>query len=261
MTGGERPWEWRLGEGPVVATAIHHGHAMRPELAEWCLLDRMARLREEDPHTGPWTRMGDQQLVVHRSRFEVDFNRTRERAVYRSPGEAWGLRVWHEATPERVWEESYALHDRFYRELEGVLRGLEERYGGFVVLDLHSYNHRRGGPRAPGAEVAANPGVDVATAHLGAKWRPLVEGFLGDLREGAPSGGTLDVRENVRFPPGAMPEWIMERFPDTACVLPVEVKKEFMDEWSGELDVERHGLVGEALAATLPGLRERLGRL
>jgi hypothetical protein len=36
------------GDGPLVAAAIHDGHAVRPELNEWLALDDGQRLREED---------------------------------------------------------------------------------------------------------------------------------------------------------------------------------------------------------------------
>ena len=40
------------GEGPIVATAIHDGHALRDECHACIGLDEETRLREEDPYTG-----------------------------------------------------------------------------------------------------------------------------------------------------------------------------------------------------------------
>ncbi|HEU4335868.1 MAG TPA: hypothetical protein VFR45_01015, partial [Nocardioides sp.] len=40
--------EW---DGPVVATSVHAGHELRPEIAEAMVLDRAERFREEDPFT------------------------------------------------------------------------------------------------------------------------------------------------------------------------------------------------------------------
>ncbi|MGH8913682.1 MAG: N-formylglutamate amidohydrolase, partial [Acidimicrobiia bacterium] len=61
----------------VVATAIHDGHELRPELATVITLDGTTRLREEDPHTGLVASRFGISAVVHRSRFEVDLNRER----------------------------------------------------------------------------------------------------------------------------------------------------------------------------------------
>jgi hypothetical protein len=44
-------------------------------------------------------------------------------------------------------------------------------------------------------------------------------------------------------------------------VLSVEVKKFFMNEWTGEVDRELLEAVGEALSSTVPGVLEELGRL
>jgi hypothetical protein len=62
----------------------------------------------------------------------------------------------------------------------------------------------------------------------------------------------------VRFRGGFFPRWIHQTFPDSGCALAVEVKKFFMDEWSGRADEAQLTLVQEALAQTLPGILEEL---
>lgn len=109
----ERPWDILRGPGPVVATAVHAGHDLRPEVALEIALSDDERRLEEDPHTGEWASVGDSSVVVHRSRFEVDLNRSREQAVYLQPADAWGLHVWKGSLPAEVAEGSRALHDRF----------------------------------------------------------------------------------------------------------------------------------------------------
>ena len=51
------------------------------------------------------------------------------------------------------------------------------------------------------------------------------------------------------------------RYPRVGCVLALEFKKTFMDEWSGELDERRLRAAQESLAAALPGLHDELERL
>ncbi len=41
-----------MGKGPIVATAIHNGHDVRPEVRELLAISEEDRLREEDPFTG-----------------------------------------------------------------------------------------------------------------------------------------------------------------------------------------------------------------
>ncbi len=85
-------WRWTLGDGPLVATAIHDGHEVRPELLPYMAISETDRLREEDPFTADWMPMAPTQIVGLRSRFEVDLNRPRDKAVYLKPEDAWGLR-------------------------------------------------------------------------------------------------------------------------------------------------------------------------
>ncbi|HLO19284.1 MAG TPA: hypothetical protein VK192_02180, partial [Sphingomicrobium sp.] len=48
----ERWWTLTRGSGPVLATAIHDGHGLRPDVADAMSLPEADRLREEDPFTG-----------------------------------------------------------------------------------------------------------------------------------------------------------------------------------------------------------------
>jgi N-formylglutamate amidohydrolase len=220
------------------------------------------RLREEDPHTGIWTTIATTQLVAHRSRFEVDLNRPRDKAVYRSPEDAWGLQVWKREPPADLIERSLLEYDEFYAEAHRIFSEMERRFGHFVVLDLHSYNHRRRGPGEPPESAAENPEINVGTGTLDrTRWALLIERFIGDLTAFEFLGRHLDVRENVRFRGGNFPRWIHENFGNSACCLAVEVKKFFMDEWTGRLDSEEFEVVPQALQATLPGLLESLEKV
>jgi len=258
----ENIWTLERGGGPIVATAIHDGHEVRDEVARHMVLDEAVRLREEDPHTGHWTTIAPTRVVATRSRFEVDLNRPRESAVYRTPAEAWGLEVWNGPLPDEVIERSLAAYDAFYAELAALYRGLVDRHGRFLVLDLHSYNHRRDGPDGPPADPIENPQVNIGTGTMldRARWASVIDRFIGDLTSFDFPRGTLDVRENIRFRGGACAAWTHRAFPESACVLSIEVKKFFMDEWTGKADDCLLQAVGEALASTLPGALEELER-
>jgi N-formylglutamate amidohydrolase len=251
-------WEFDEGPGPIIAVAVHNGHDLRPEVVAFTALDDAQRLREEDPYTGGWTAVGDTAVVVRRSRFEVDLNRSRALAVYLEPEQAWGLRVWRERPPDQVVARSLAQYDAFYEQMTGVLSRAGRAFGRFVVLDLHTYNHRRDGPDAV-ADPAANPEINVGTGTMPRElWAPLVERFMADLRRQDVLGRRPDVRENVRFRGGYFARWVHETFPQTGCALAIEVKKTFMDEHTGELDYARWAAIGQALKAAVPGLREEL---
>ncbi|GIU85416.1 MAG: hypothetical protein KatS3mg008_2191 [Acidimicrobiales bacterium] len=249
----------RWGDGPVVATAIHNGHTVRASLAEYLAVSESDRLREEDPYTGDLASVAPTHVVVNRSRFEVDLNRPRERCVYRTPEEAWGLTVWRALLPEQVIAESLAFYDGFYELLASVLDEKVRLHGGFVVLDVHSYNHRRDGPDAPPADPAANPEVNVGTGSMDRRrWAPVVDAFMQGLASYTSWGRPLDVRENVRFKGGHLASWVHDRYARTGCCLALEFKKVFMDEWTGECDAEALEALKRALASTLDELAEAL---
>lgn len=189
------------------------------------------------------------------SRFEVDLNRPRHQAIYRRSEEAWGLQVWQRELPEALIARSLAEYDRFHAELEQVCRQLEQRFGRFVIFDLHTYNHCRQGCQAPFADAAANPEINLGTGTMNrGYWSPLVDRWLADLRRYDFLGRSLDVRENVKFQGGHFARWIHQHFPQSACVLSIEVKKFFMDEWTHQPDPVQLAAVHHAIASTVPGV-------
>lgn len=239
---------------PLVAVALHDGHEVRENALPFLALDEAGRLREEDPFTGEWVAVAPHRVVVGASRFEVDLNRPREGAVYQSPEQAWGLTVWQEETPEKLWEESLALHEAFLKDVAALLDRMVEKHGRFVLFDLHTYNHRREGPSGPSADAAGNPEINLGTRNLNrAKWAPVIDSFVRDLRAFDFGGRQLDVRENVKFGGGAFSRWVVKNYP-MGCPLSIEVKKFFMDEWTGVPEHSQVALVREALAGTVDGV-------
>ena len=244
------------GTCPIVATAIHAGHDLRPELRERTALTEATRRREEDPHTDRFTEPFCTRVIVSRSRFEVDLNRPRSEAVYRTSEQAWGLEVWNRPLPDAMVEASLVSHQMFYARMAELCDGLARR-GPFVVLDLHSYNHRRDGAAAPAAPVVENPDVNLGTGTLDMEaWKVLVDRFVIDLMSRLPA--TMTFGENVRFQGGYLSKWVNENYPDRGCALAIEFKKTFMDEWTDEVDQARIEQIVAGLEGTIPGLLEEL---
>ena len=166
---------------------------------------------------------------------------------------------WHEFF-HNWWNSKYIKkYDLFYDETRRILDDLRKRYGRFVVLDLHTYNHRRMGPDAGHADPFTNPEVNIGTGSLDREqWHPLVDRFMTDLASFDFLGRTLDVRENVRFRGGFLSNWIHQNYPDSGCCLAIELKKFFMDEWTGEMSLEEHQALLQALVSTKDGISETL---
>lgn len=233
----DRIFELIRGDGPLVAAAIHSGHALDADVKALSALTDRERLREEDPFTEEWTAVADTRIIGLRSRFEVDLNRPPDGAVYLKPEDAWGLDLWIHPPEPHLIDRSVARYEAFYDALRELLDEKVRRFGSFVVYDLHSYNHRRHGPDADPDDPELNPEVNVGTGTMDrARWGPVVDAFIETLRTADFIGHRLDVRENVKFFGGYFPEWIHKNYPETGCALAIEFKKIFMDEWTGEPD-------------------------
>ncbi len=246
--------------GQLVATAVHAGHDLRPEVAAEMILDEGVRFREEDPFTDRFIAHLPARFVVHRSRFETDLNRVRDEAVYRSPEDAWDLDMWRGGTlDEGIVERSLEVYDAVYDEPGRRFDELAAR-GPFVVYDVHSYDHRRDGSRAEPADPEENPEVNVGTGSLDRdRWGSVVDAF-NDALVRHPAG-PFDVRENVKFVGRGIAQWAHERYPDQAIVLAIEFKKTYMDEWTGEPDDHRAGIIAAALADTYEPVLAAVDRL
>ncbi len=251
-----RWWTAAHGESPVIATAIHDGHALRPEVAAVMKLSDGDRLREEDPFTGQAVTGVDNHIIVHRSRFEFDLNRGVDGAIYETPEQSWGLEVW-EGRPERaLFDRSLDIHAAYYRMLGEYLDGIADRHGRFVLLDIHSYNHRRDGADGPATPQDKAPDINIGTFSMPRdQWSFLLDPLIEAMRNFDFNGRRLDVRENIAFQgKGEQTRFIHARYPGKACAIAVEFKKFFMDEWSGtpdpaELDAMRRFITMSAATA------------
>lgn len=247
------------GEGPVVVTAIHEGHQIRPVLNAYINLSAKQRLREEDPYTGTLALLFPDHIISNYSRFEVDLNRPRNKAIYLKPEDAWGLHVWRESLPQDEIQESLRNYDKFYTLVDAYLQDIIDHHGFVVIYDLHSYNHRRGGPQSAPADPEKNPEINLGLGNMDiSKWRPVVDAFTSSYKTAFGNGGGAlgaeeepDVRENVKFEGGHFMHWIHERFGSKACAISIEFKKTFMDEWTNEVDQEHVNHIGQALKATV----------
>lgn len=232
-------WDLTIGNGPVLATAIHDGHDMRRSLLPHLAFDAAQRRRDEDPLTGLLAAAGDVRLRVRNSRFQCDLNRPRDKAISSDPADTWGLQVWRDALPRAEIEASRAEHDRFYAMARALIEAMLGRSGCVLLLDLHSYNHRRDGADAAPADPATNPDIDLGVTTLDAgRWRKTVDRFAAALGDTPLRGSAPDVRENVRYDGGGhFPEWVYATWGERVCAISLEYKKVFMDEWTGQADI------------------------
>jgi len=247
----EQIWTLTHGNSPLVAIAPHNGHAVRAELVDYYAIDESQRLYEEDPYTAEWVKIAPTQIVATRSRFEVDLNRPPERAIYRTPEQAWGLTVWKQDLPSDMIQCTMDNYHAFYDMYLQLLHDIEARFGYVVVYEFHSYNHRRAGANQPPAPEIDNPEINVGTSgNHNDYWHEVWETFSSTLRQYDYLGRSLDVREDVRWLGGPISRFAHQHFPRTAISINIEVKKFFMDEWTAQPDWDQIHELGKAFAAT-----------
>ncbi len=110
-------------------------------------------------------------------------------------------------------------------------------FGRALIFDIHSYNHRRQGPQTA-APARDNPDIDLGLTTVNhRRFGRVAESVVESLSHCSLSGRPLDVRANVRYPDGGnFPESMFAKFGDDVCVVTLEVKKIYMDEWTGTVD-------------------------
>ncbi len=231
-------WTVQRGAGPVVATAIHDGHGLRPEVAAAMKLADDARLREEDPFTGQAVVDVPTHVIAHRSRFEFDLNRGGADAVYRTSEQCWGLDVWHREPVQALVDRSMAIHSAYYEMLGNLLDSIARQHRRFVLIDVHSYNHRRDGPGGTPTAQDKSPDINIGTFSMPrAEWAWLLDPLMDAMAGFDFNGRRLDVRENIAFQgKGEQTRFVHQRYPGQGCAIALEFKKFFMDEWTGQPD-------------------------
>ncbi|ROS00128.1 uncharacterized protein (TIGR02421 family) [Sinobacterium caligoides] len=233
---------------PYICTAIHAGGRLREELQSKCLLDSDERQIEEDLFTDELITSFPITLCVHDSRYEYDLNRAPNLAVY---DQAWGKEVWSSPLSPAERKASLAKHHRYFRILKAILSELEQRFGGCLLVDVHSYNWRS-------RDYPVSPLFNIGTAHLNTRrGKSILEQFEGRLADIALPNVDNSVARDVVFKGNGYHSYFINRNFNNTFAIPLEIKKVFMDEFTGEpfplvLDAIHQGLhlaVMEAAAA------------
>ncbi|WP_140938269.1 N-formylglutamate amidohydrolase [Sphingobacterium lumbrici] len=242
------------GNSPFWSFAIHDGSRINPVLKDYLNLNDAERFREEDPYTGTIAELPINKFIVSTSRFQLDMNRTIADAIYLRPEQAWGLSVW-ENLPEPHIATLQNEHHNVFKEIETLIQRTIDDHGYFVVLDIHSYNCKRSGPLEE-VDHNANPQINLGTIYNHPKWRSLIQYFITSIQHQTYFSQPIDIRENVKFKGGYLSQFINKKFGDKGCVLSIEFRKDFMDEWTGEPYIQHIMAYRQILMNALTDLQE-----
>lgn len=222
-----------FADSPFWAFAIHDGHQIDPTIVPFVRLDDGERAREEDAHTSFMAELpGVNQVFVSTSRFQLDLNRTEKDAVYLRPEQAWGLNVWKDPLPASILHQLHQDHRNFYQQIDQQIRQTIDTHGFFIVFDIHSYNAQRIDEKQS-VDKEENPQINLGTDYNHQKWRPVIDAFIDTVRERQLLGQPIDIRENIKFKGGYLAQHIIQKFGGHGCVLSIEFRKDFMNEWTG----------------------------
>ncbi|GGH19768.1 hypothetical protein GCM10011418_24460 [Sphingobacterium alkalisoli] len=239
---------------PFWSFAVHDGNRINSVLTNYMQLNDKQRFREEDPYTGTIAELPVNKFIVSTSRFQLDINRMIDDAIYLHPDQAWGLSVWKDLPEEHV-KALKNEYESVFKEIETLIQRTIDDHGYFVVLDIHSFNCKRS---APDEEVdkEANPQINLGTIHNHLKWRPLIQHFIASIQNQTYLSQPIDIRENVKFKGGYLSKFINEKFGEKGCVLSIEFRKDFMDEWTGEPYIQDIMAYRQVLMNALTDLQE-----
>ena len=237
----ERWWTVTRGPGPVLATAIHDGHELRPAVAAAMNLSEPTACARRIRSPGRrWRASLRTSSLIVRASNSISTGRLIPRSIARrSRAGACGS---GEASPTR--------------------RSSRPRWRSMRLITACSARcwtawSRRTGASSSSTCTAIITGATVRTAipcrrtkrptSISAPFRcraptgrssldPLIE----EMRRFDFNGRNLDVRENVAFQgKGEQTRFVHERYPGKGCAIALEFKKFFMDEWTGEPDPSR----------------------
>ena len=238
---------------PILYLAIHNGHNLSVNIKNKINITDADRLREEDPYTDRFISDKKNHIIQLTSRFECDLNRTRFKSIYQNPEDCWGMQIYH--ADHMICKDEIAastkIYDSFYGEIIKTVENFLERYEKLVIWDIHSYNHRRNGQNMPFDSDEENPEIIIGTTnynYMSLEWKELIDTIQNRLEtqklhqtkyENRPlQTPTLDVRQNVKFSGGHLSQFLNFHYGERVCCIPLEFKKIWMNEWTGQVDEE-----------------------
>lgn len=211
---------------PYICAAIHAGSGFRKDLEKKCLLTPEERRLEEDPYTDHLIEGFPITIIGCDSRYEYDLNRPPEQCVYDT---AWGKEVWKPALTDKQKAISREKHALFYRILHRLGQQIIKRFGGCLIIDVHSYNWMI-------RKVDPAPVFNIGTAQLQLpKWQGLVDTMVAELGKIDLPNLPTTVGVNACFYGRGYLAMFARAYLENTPVLPLEVKKVFMDEQTGNL--------------------------
>ena len=210
---------------PLICMALHDGSAFPFELEQHSLLASKDRILEEDPHTAKL--VASQPIVISGldSRYFYDLNRSPDHCDQTT---IFGQRIWkNDYHP--LSSQAKQRHERFYALAKALIDKLIELFGYCLIVDIHSYNYSRIDRETPLFNLGTTRFQREEERLFVRQWKHV----LGGIKF---AGIKLPVAENDVFKgQGYFLQWVKREFPNTCLTIPIDIKKIYCDETTGEI--------------------------
>ena len=219
---------------PIIGLAIHAGHRVREELQSKMAITEEERLYEEDAGVDQFISDFPIQMIGLDSRYEYDVNRKLDNAIYLKPFQCWGKRVWITPPTKEELNISQQKWEEFHEMLSFLVEEIHRSQGKTFVLDLHSYNYQRTNPTRKPIDF---PDFNLAVSTQDhTKYRKALDALTNELKKLEITNGTPTVKENDVFKKDGAVATKLEALYPNCLITPVEVKKIYMNEKTGEMN-------------------------
>ena len=233
----------------AIAVALHAGSRVRSGLNGVMQVGAVERSREEDLYTDALVEDFPLVMVARDSRFEYDLNWEEAHCIYDYQKKKWGHQVWSRPLTKSERDETIAKYREFHRLLDMMIEYVLSRVGPVLLFDIHSFCYQREDRVHWWTD--NKPEINVGTRYIHRDYfAAQVEAFMRMNSGIILEGKRLRIAENEIFPGGFLTRKYAAMHPHTVCVLAVEYKKIYMDEWSGKLYPEKLDLLKRSLLLT-----------
>ncbi|MBF0189231.1 MAG: N-formylglutamate amidohydrolase [Magnetococcales bacterium] len=250
-----------MGQDPIISASLHSGHYLPSEIGHWIALSRQERIWFEEPWLAEWVMLTRNRIVLRRSRFAGDLERSPNKIIYNNHDADPGVRVWKTEPSEVIKRSIKKYYKSFYWEMEAYFSAIARQWKHFVVLNYHTVPSRiTTAEKRRSHSLDRSPDILVEVGPLNDRtaWQPLIDAFLGDLDNGTLKGVPVKVIEVEQPSHGAFANWIHSHHGDSACVLTVNVPRFFQKVWKDEVDYPMLDELQNLFASTLPGILKHL---
>ena len=220
---------------PYIATAIHSGSNVEKTVESQYLISKVERYYEEDPFTDQFIAGLPITIKVYDSRYSYDLNRSPKTCIYET---AWHKSVWNIPLTKMQKKLILERHATYYRIISVLLRELETMFPQCYVFDIHSYNYQR-------ITDTHTPVFNIGCHFIDKKsWSHFLDHIHTSLSAIELPNIDADVKNDLVFEgKGYQAQYIKQHF-ENILTIPIEIKKIYMDELTGE----PYPLVIEALS-------------